>query len=273
MRLSNDDIELIIQPETGGSVSAFRWQGKPVFRDAPQDNQDVLRSSNYPLVPYSNRIASARFGDFRTVPNCPQIEPLHLIHGTGFLAKWDVIGEAHLQHVYDGPDWPGPFTSHQYFELCDDGYCHHIAITNDGDQPIPAGLGIHPHFPRAQAHLEISLSGKWLNGQSRIPQKWEPLDQMPEWLGGELIDEVFTGRKGEIRIDWPTHRLTIMPDDDLSHTVIYCPPDRDFFCVEPVTHMIDAANRSGEDAMRLLAPGEKWSVKTRFSVVARGQQG
>lgn len=266
MRLSNDEIELIIQPEIGGSMSAFRWRGKPIFRDAPKGNRAVLQSSNYPLVPYSNRIAFARFGDFQTVPNYPEIEPLHLIHGTGFLAAWEVTGDGRLQHAYDGRDWPGPFTASQYFELCEDGYCHHISITNDGDYPIPAGLGIHPHFPRARARLDIVLDGYWVGDNNHIPQRWKPLTKMPEWFAGRLIDAGFTGRKGDIQIDWPTHRLTIRPDDDLSHTVIYCPPGRDFFCVEPVSHMIDAANRSGSDAMRMLLPGETWEVKTRFSV-------
>jgi hypothetical protein len=30
--------------------------------------------------------------------------------------------------------------------------------------------------------------------------------------------------------------------------------------------MIDAANRYGTEGMRLIAPGECWSVKTRFRI-------
>jgi aldose 1-epimerase len=268
MRLAKGDIELILQPETGGSMSRFRWRGNPIFRDAPDGNSNVLDSGNYPLVPFSNRIAYARFDEFQTLPNCPEIEPVHLIHGTGFLAAWDAIGDGHLRHVYCGPHWPGPFTAEQRFELHDDGYTHHIGITNDGDKTIPAGLGIHPHFPRTDARLTIALAGQWINGDDRLPQKWQPLTDNLDWFDGSLIDGGFTGRQGDIHIDWPTHRLTIRPDDDLSHTVIYCPQRRDFFCIEPVTHMIDAANRGGTDAMRTIAPGESWWVKTRFIVTA-----
>jgi hypothetical protein len=36
-------------------MSAFRGRGKLVFRDPAENNRKVLDSSNYPLVPYSNR--------------------------------------------------------------------------------------------------------------------------------------------------------------------------------------------------------------------------
>ncbi len=269
LRLANDAIELIIRPDIGGSVFAFRWRGRPIFRDTPDSVQRALDASNYPLVPYSNRIAFARFGKFRTQPNLPDLEPLHLIHGTGFLAEWEVVGDRHLRHVYNGPDWPGEFTAYQQFELHDDGYSHHIGMTNDSDSDIPAGLGIHPHFPRAGAELDIELSGKWINDDDRIPYRHDALTEVPDWFTDELIDNGYTGRKGDIQIRWPRHALTIRPDDDLAHTIIFSPPDRDFFCVEPVSHMIDAANRTGSDAMRMLAPGENWTVKTRFIVTGR----
>jgi aldose 1-epimerase len=266
MRLVRGDIELLVAPETGGSVSAFRWRGIPIFRDAPAHNRNVLESGNYPLVPYSNRIAFARFGSFQASPNFPEIEPLHLIHGTGFLASWEVLDAGHLRHAYAGPGWPGPFTAEQRFELHDDGYTHHLSIRNDCDTAIPAGLGLHPHFTRAGARLDITLDGKWINDKNRIPERLEPLTTMPDWFNGDPIDNGFTGRKGDIHIHWPSHSLTMRPDDALSHTVIYCPPGGEFFCVEPVTHMIDAANRHGTEGMRLIAPGECWSVKTRFRI-------
>ncbi|MGL5839791.1 MAG: hypothetical protein ACRCY3_14965 [Sphingorhabdus sp.] len=272
MLLTKGDVQLVVTPETGGSISAFRWRGIPVFRNAPENNRKVLDSSNFPLVPYSNRIAYARFGGFRTIPNFPEIEPLHLIHGTGFLAAWRIVSEGHIRHVYDGPNWPSPFTADQRFELHENGYTHHIGITNDGNTLMPAGLGIHPYFPREGAWLDIALTGKWVSDKDRIPQKLEPLSERPDWLTDKPIDNSFTGRKGDIHIHWPTHSLTIQPDNDLSHTVIYCPPGQDFFCVEPVTHMTDAANRTGANAMRMIAPHDSWHVKTRF-VVQEGSSG
>jgi aldose 1-epimerase len=58
-------------------------------------------------------------------------------------------------------------------------------------------------------------------------------------------------------------------DPALSTLVIFSPPERSFFCVEPVSHCIDAFNLAakgmGDTGMRVLASGESWEATVHFT--------
>ena len=51
-------------------------------------------------------------------------------------------------------------------------------------------------------------------------------------------------------------------------TIVYVPPGRDFFAVEPVSHVNNAVNRPdiADRGMRVLGPGERMAAKVRFGV-------
>ena len=57
--------------------------------------------------------------------------------------------------------------------------------------------------------------------------------------------------------------LSIQAASNLRYVQIYTPPNQDFFCVEPVSHMPDAINRAPDD-MQLLAPGEQIDTQILF---------
>ena len=54
----------------------------------------------------------------------------------------------------------------------------------------------------------------------------------------------FSGWNGQVALEWPESRtrLTMAADVGLRHLVVYTPPGADFFCVEPVSHSVDAFN-------------------------------
>lgn len=276
LRLAIDDLELLLAPECGGGIAAFRWRGIDVMR-AGVGASSVLGLASFPLLPFSNRIAGASFAAHgRTValpPNFATDGRAELIHGFGWQAAWQVAehgaAEARITHSHRGGDWPWPYFAEQHFALTGDGLVHQLRIRNDGNSAMPAGLGIHPYFPRAGARLDLPLSGRWESDGHCLPTGWTPLAAQPEWFGGDAIDHVFTGRRGPIGISWPSHRLTIAPTGDLGFTVVYVPQGADYFCVEPVSHMTNAVNRDeGPDitGLRWLAPGESWDVSIVFAV-------
>ena len=53
---------------------------------------------------------------------------------------------------------------------------------------------------------------------------------------------------------------------DLDRLVVFAPYGGDFFCAEPVSHIVDAFNWTADgmppqdSGMRILAPGELWQV-------------
>ena len=276
VQLVQGDVELILTPSCGGGIAAFRWRGIDIMRPAVA-GAGVLGLSNFPLVPFSNRIAQGRFAAggraVQLSPNLPGGNHGHALHGFGWQSAWTVaaagIGHARLVHVYRGGEWPWAYRAEQLFQPTHSGFVHRLTLRNYGDSPMPAGLGLHPYFPRTDAVLDLAIAGRWDTDAACLPTQWQAVAMQPDWFGGAAIDNVFTGRTGPVHIRYPGHMVTIHPADDLSFTVVYVPPGQDYFCVEPVSHLTDSVNRSEDAAatgLRWLAPGETWETGVRFAV-------
>lgn len=278
--LQNADIAMTIAPDRGGGVVSFRWRGRDIFHRRP-DATGPLALGCFALSPFSGRIAQGRFGSpghavalTRNHPADPS-HP-HALHGFDWLARFEAANAspeyAILRRRQEESEWPWAYESEQVFTLTKDGYRHDLSITNRSATAMPAGLGLHPYFPRAGARLTLFVTGVWETVEDQIPTLHRELAQTPDWLGGGTIDHCFTGRRGAIVIDWPSHRLTIEPDDAFTFAVVFTPAGADYFCVEPVSHMPDAVNR-GEPTditgLRWLQPGERWTTQTSFTLSER----
>jgi aldose 1-epimerase len=278
MLITHGDIELEILPERGGGVARFTAFGFDIFRPAVVGDPSPLALSNFALVPFSGRIASGAFmagGRQVRLPVTAAVDPDHAIHGHGWTAAWQVAAHDRASIVmrYDHPggDWPWRYRSEQQLTLTDSGYRHGISVQNLGDSAMPAGLGLHPYFPRPDAVIETVFDDRWALDDNRLPSVLETAGADYDWFGGTLTDHGF-GRKagGAISIAWPRYRVAIIPAADLPHTVIYIPPGENFFCIEPVSHVANAVNMTGaQPAMRWLAPGETWQTSAEFAVTIR----
>ncbi len=278
LRLASGELELLLAPATGGSIAALRWRGIDVLRGGDPAS-GPLALACFPLVPFSNRIADGRFvADGHTIalpPNFTSAGRAETIHGFGWQSIWTIAEsgrtQARLIHDHAGGDWPWPYRAEQQFRLSGDRLTLTLSLTNQGASPMPAGLGLHPYFPRSGAELELNIGGMWENDGQNLPSRWIPCSAPPQWLDSGAIDHCFTGRVGPIIIHWSDHRLTMTPDPALGHTILYVPAGADYFCVEPVSHLTDAVNRreaAADSGLRWLDSGESWSVTTRFALSA-----
>ena len=99
------------------------------------------------------------------------------------------------------------------------------------------------------------------------PDAFDP----PRAIGATTLDNVFTGWDGAATIRWPSRelRVSIEADRSCAHLVVYIPGERDYFAIEPVTHMTDAFNRAArgerDTGTRRLAPGESRCVTMRIA--------
>ena len=279
--------EAEVAPAEGGCLTAFRWHTDDAVIDwlrpapagagfAPND------SACFPLVPYSNRIRDGRFtfqgSDCRLAPNFAPSS--HTIHGHGWKLPWQVATrtktEVSLQYRHDGSDWPTPYFAEQRFSLAKGALTVEIAVTNEGKAPMPAGLGLHPYFPRTpDCRLTAAVGNMWATDTEVMPTELvlPPADAdpaaglLPEWAP---LDNCFTGFAGEAVVDWPDYgaSLTLECDPAFAFLVIYTPPGKDFFCVEPVSHCTDAVNlaaaRQGDTGLRVIEPGERFAARVRF---------
>ncbi len=290
--LRHGPMECGISPSCGGSITRlmlYRDEQPPIHLMRPAQPQGIDRSdpndmSCHPLVPFSNRIAGSHFVFHgRAVdlpPNAPFIQDV--IHGHGWKTPWNVVEQddhtALLSFSHEADCWPYPYRATQRFQLDEDSLSITLELANLGDLPMPAGLGLHPYFPKPLGTtLTAELDGVWLGDDRHIPVERVPLPIGWDFPHGIALDEAvldnnFTGWSGLAVIDWPSAetRLTVEATPPFRHAVIYVPAHQDYFCFEPVSHMTDAVNRAaaGESGTGFaeLAPGQVFGGTIRFKV-------
>jgi aldose 1-epimerase len=253
----------------------------------------VRQAACFPLVPYSNRIAGGRFRfDGRTFHIPINADHCSLpLHGLGWQRRWSIVahGDSEATIAFDHSPidaeaaWPFSFRVEQTVRLSIQGMELELSVENRDFSSQPVGLGWHPYFPRgARTRLTAAVAGMWQADAECLPVSRVPL-MHPLRAGVDLAeinyDNCFFGFDGAARVEWPERDLAVnlRADPALSHLVLYTPPDRRFFAVEPVSHMTDALNRSslcsnevpvcGVDhatGLRVLAPGMRLSVRMQL---------
>lgn len=292
LTLRAGDLSLEIVPQIGGGIGAFRHLERDIMRPASPDalnTRDPLGLACFPLAPFSNRIAYGTFtfdGIAVSLPPNMRGHP-HAIHGQAWQAAWqvaDVRGDAaSLRYDHQAGDWPWAYRVTQETALTSSGFAHSIALENISNRAMPAGLGLHPYFPvTPRCTLTAAVAGVWSTAPDGLPVAHEA--PPPAWnltngaaMADIAVDNCFTGWSGQARIDWPEWRLAlkIEADTPLHHLVVYAPPDGDFFCVEPVSHMTDAVNWRHrtpksvcqESGFRILQPGATMAATVRYRII------
>lgn len=267
------DVELL--PELGGAIAALRHEGCDILRPAGPGISDPLTAACFPLVPYANRIADGRFefnGRHIRLPRNFGDHP-HSLHGIGWQSKWTIehVEPAHavIRHEHGGGDhWPWPYRSEQRIAIAEDGLTITLTLTNLADEAVPAGLGLHPYFPRdANTRLTAHSERLWLADATMLPTRPAPSDYFGDWAAGAriegdaLIDNAYEGWDGGASIEQSGGRVRIDVRGASAYH-LYRPAEADFFCFEPVTHLPDAINRGG---MPLVASGESVALEMVLS--------
>ena len=135
---------------------------------------------------------------------------------------------------------------------------------------MPTGLGFHPFFPHpATATLRAAARALSVAGAEEFPRGSGPIPPALDFAAGRLaahargLDHCYSGWSGAASIDWTGARWRVqIAAARLEHLHVYVPDDRDFFCVEPVSHPLDAFNFTGPGSHPplALAPGADLTV-------------
>ncbi len=295
--IENGQWQVGLVPASGGSVAYARvridGQWVDVLRPTPADKlDDAWATASFPLVPWSNRI---REGVFSWAGKHHQLRVNFAdgtaIHGTGLEFPWTVVEQSETavtlefssRHVV-GVNWPWAFTARFGYELDGERFTWTMAVTNDGNETFPAGLGHHPYFERNLGVGDDVLLQ--LNCNTYYPAigclptgDAEPVEPRVDFrelrpLGEEFVDDCFTERTsstlatleypGALTLDYEAGAL-------LEHAVVYIPQGETFFAVEAVSNANDGFNREAEGAagtgVFLVQPGETRS--STFTLVAQ----
>jgi aldose 1-epimerase len=270
-----------LAPALGGRMSALRLaDGRDIivpmvgWPDAPWR---WPKTGAYPLIPYSNRIRSARLA---TVSGIVPLKPhpdadQHTLHGPAHLRPWTCIGRNDssatlaLDYAPDA-DWPWAFWAEQSFTLDGDALALRLAIANTGAEAFPVGLGWHPYF--------VWLPGATLSHDARL--RW-PMDADAVATGASEPNAPPHART-EYLSEWARAeiafsdglRLELTADPVFGHLVCHRPDGDAYACVEPVTHTADGFNLAVRGVeltgARTLAPGETLSGDIRLRITHAG---
>jgi aldose 1-epimerase len=271
-------LRLALRPDLGGSIAGL-WMGAlPVMRNTePGALETAHASACYPLVPYSNRIGYRRFRwlgqEHATQPNYK--DNPHSLHGVGWQRPWRVETQRaddavlHLVHPGDA-DWPFAFEARQAFALTEGGLNVGLSIVNTADQAQPVGLGWHPYFPkRPRSHLQATLTHRWdSDAATQLPTGRVPQAGIDGAVADLAFDHCFDGWEGPALLH--DEQLKVRITSSLQHLVVYTPATRDYYCVEPVSHVSNAIQMADPAAhgLRTLQPGERFEAWMKFDIEA-----
>jgi len=281
VKLSDGIAEVLISPSLGASVLSYNVligdQRRPIFRENLQPDT-VLDSCNFPLVPFSNRIRNGEFSwqDQQIKLPLNNLPEKHTNHGHGWQASWDIIdiskNSVLLQYCHLADEWPFPYIAKQRISLEQGELTIKLWIKNIGTKTMPAGLGLHPYFTRTNlTHLIADVDEMWAVDEECLPSK---IVEAPQGLSSDegmiieqnSLDNALVGFKQQAKIAWPEWGMeaNISTSSNCKFLVVYSPKQKDFFCVEPVTHCTDAINlfnRGRNDTgLQQLPLGEEFSM-------------
>jgi aldose 1-epimerase len=240
-------LRLALRPDLGGCIAGLWHRDLPVLRSSEPAALVASRAGAcYPLVPYSNRLGYRRFRwkgqEYGTQPNFD--DSPHSVHGVGWLRAWELVSSSAVdvvlryRHAADA-HWPFAFEARQYFTLTPQSMRVQMVVDNLSDIAQPLGLGWHPYFPkRARSRLHIELDGRWDSDATQLPVRKVAQSGIDSDVVHLDYDNCFDGWRGAARIR--DEKLSLQFTSSLDRLVIYTPQTRDYFCVEPVSHVSNA---------------------------------
>lgn len=269
--IESGDTEVLIGTHGGAvgryvtlvSGEAHHWLVRPAAGEA----------ASFPLVPFCSRIRGGRFSFGKHRVKLPANNPpeVHAIHGHGFQCEWEVAERAShravLRYRHGRSTWPWAYEVQQTLELNGRDLSLSLELLNRSDEPMPYGLGFHPHFAKTGAMtIEAGVQGIWLLdeqimtiGEMQLPDELSLSSGLR--VADMTLDHVFQGWNGSAVVCWPERQseIRITGRGCASNLVIYAPADGHFVCVEPISNVPDGFNLPPAafkaPVFALLAPG------------------
>jgi aldose 1-epimerase len=282
--LENTHARVGIAPALGGALVCAEAQVNnrpvPLFRPWVGSDSGVLGVAQNLLLPFSNRLSGGGFsyaGVFHAVAANLPGEPCP-IHGDAFQRTWQLVAKAedHIRlQLANGHIGPFDYGAEVTYELQKNTLVSSLQVINRGIE-LPFGGGFHPWFRRdSSTEVCFKSTGIWLEDAQHLPTSHLPVDASPfsgfdrcRTLPAQLINNAFTGWNGLATIRQPANgvEITIRCGPPLDTLIIYSPDEHaNFFCLEPVSHSVDAHNQSGTQGLVALASGETFQLSMTMS--------
>jgi aldose 1-epimerase len=143
-----------------------------------------------------------------------------------------------------------------------------LVFSNTAALAQPVGLGWHPYFPkRTRSRLHIELTDRWESDASGLPTRRVAQPGIDSDLSHLAFDHCFEGWRGAAKAR--DEKLAVTLTSSLPYLVVYTPQEKDYFCVEPVSHVSNAIHMSDPMAhgLRTVKPGDAFDAWMKLAVV------
>jgi aldose 1-epimerase len=267
VNLEHGSYELTVAPGFGARIVTFRHAGRDLLRPTPASviaSPLVYGFAGFPLMPYSGplfgrdfRYGGFNFGDVHYPLGRNIREEPTITHGEAFVRAFKVQEQSKtavdLDMIHDPtPDtFPFRFRGQVRYALSDAGLSIVLRVTSVDHRPMPAGLGIHPYFPKPPGtRLQFHSIGVWPpDGPEALELGCKPLIDGLDFANGPdvseiVVDRLYEGWDGQATVIAPDgHRTVIEGEGALDKLQIYSAWDYPYVCVEPVSNTNDGFNR------------------------------
>jgi len=284
-----------VAPAMGSNLLSLQVDGQAYLYSRPTGSPFLGTPVLYPTP---NRVRDAQFTfggrTFKFVPN----NGPNLIHGLVRDQPWEcvepVISAESISITTRIAFEPGKgiyelFPIRNTLELTFTLKPHSMrldfTVRNQDNQPLPFGLAIHPYFPiigpRESVRLQVPAK-KRMEAVNLLPTgrliglEGDPTDlRRPRSLAVLNLDDVFWGMELDkpsiIYYDQIGKKLTLTASELFTHSVVYTPQGKPFFCVESQSCSTDAHNLYArglikEAHLTILEPGQALTACVEITV-------
>jgi aldose 1-epimerase len=254
------------------------------------------------LFPFPNRIRDGRFTwqgkEYRLPPNDPAKK--NAIHGFACRRPWRVLDRgtqaegawltAEFSGSKDAPEtldlWPADYRIRLTVRLGSRRLRFEALVDNPAAVPLPFGLGYHPYFrvpltpggDAGQCLIEVNADTYWelhenLPTGRRLPADAAHNLTVPRPYPDLQLDDLLRANEpanvsdalrplGHLRQQPEGVALRVSAGPAFREVVVFTPPHRKAFCLEPYTCLTDALNlqpRGVDAGLHVLGPGACWA--------------
>ena len=281
--LRGEDIELEVLPAVGARLHNLSVFGQQLLRspaDAGQHERDPFFWGAFVMAPWCNRFAPGPLEVAGQTVDLPvNFRDGTAIHGQVYGRPWGQVGEGEFESLGGGDGWPWPYRVALALRPGSASLTIEQSLHNLADEPMPAGLGLHPWFLRP---LELAVPARSVytsnadsdplpkpvtgaHDLSRLRTMTPDLDATWTDLGDPPVEMRWPGGRLVCRLTASSNRGNVF-------ITAASPSDVDAVAVEPQTHAPQGLRRllNGEPgALQSIEPGGNLVLTTRLSFEQR----
>jgi aldose 1-epimerase len=278
---STDGVRVEVVPDVGARLHRIVAFGRDVLRTPPtveHHRREPFAWGAFLMVPWCNRVPGGRivFGEevVEVPTNTVDDGVPSAMHGLAYERPWLLNDDDGLRFK-GGDELPWRWSARQRTTVDGASLRVALAVRNEGDDPMPAGVGLHPWFTaagglqvRLAADSVYPLAGHIPSGDPEPVGERNDLRSLrsPPWG----MDDVFTDLGSPFaELVWRgwALRCVIEVSAAVSHGTVAAFENMAAVAVEPQTHATDGHRRlhDGErGGVAVLASGEELELVATF---------